>query len=171
MATERKETMIRVLQIMESTDEKSPLNAKQIAQKLEDEYQLEKVHRTTIYEDIKMLQSCGYPIENCENARNGYYMKSHAFDDWEIKIMMDAVQQAKCVSVDEAIAIRNKLLTLTSDRGRSRFSHMIRPFTDNSNVEQPVGHYIEMMLEAIYLHKKVEFQYTEINNDMKKVSR
>ena len=49
------------------------------------------------------------------------YKEKHAFDDWEIKLMMDAVQQAKCVSVDEAAVIREKLLALTSNRGRSRF--------------------------------------------------
>ena len=39
-------------------------------------------------------------------------MEKHAFDDWEIKVMMDAVQQARCVSVVEAKNIREKLLGL-----------------------------------------------------------
>ena len=39
--------------------------------------------------------------------------------------MMDAVQQARCVSETEAADIREKLLKLTSNRGRSRFSHMM----------------------------------------------
>jgi len=32
-------------------------------------------------------------------------------------------------------------------------------------------HTVETMLEAIYQHRKIEFQYTEINDDMKKVLR
>ena len=171
MATERKEKLIRVLQIMESTDDKSPMNASQIVEKLDSEYTLGDIDRRSIYRDISMLQYCGYRIKQCKDKRKGWYMEKHAFDDWEIKIMMDAVQQAKCVSEKETIEIREKLLALTSNRGRSRFTHMMRPVKDCSEVDVEIGQYIEMMLEAMFLHKKIEFQYTEITNDMEKVLR
>lgn len=171
MATERKEKLIRVFQIMESTDEKSPMNASQIVEKLDSKYTLGDIDRRSIYRDISMLQYCGYQITQCKDKRKGWYMEKHAFDDWEIKIMMDAVQQAKCVSEKETVEIREKLLALTSNRGRSRFSHMIRPVKDCSEVDVEIGQYIEMMLEAMFLHKKIEFQYTEITNDMEKVLR
>lgn len=171
MATERKEKLIRVLQLMESTDDKSPMNASQIVEKLDSEYTLGDVDRRSIYRDISMLQYCGYQITQCKDKRKGWYMEKHAFDDWEIKIMMDAVQQAKCVSEKETIAIREKLLSLTSNRGRSRFLHMMRPVKDCSDVDVEIGKYIEMMLVAMFLHKKIEFQYTEITNDMEKVLR
>ena len=45
MATERKEKLIRVLQIMQTTDEKTPLNATQIVKRLDTEYELEGVER------------------------------------------------------------------------------------------------------------------------------
>lgn len=85
--------------------------------------------------------------------------------------MLDSVQQARCVSVHEANEIRNKLLNLTSQRGRSRFSHMIMPLPGNVRGVGQIGEYIEIMLEAMYLHKKIQFQYTEINNAMEKVLR
>ena len=44
MAAERKEKVIRVLQILQTADKKTP-------------------DRRSIYRDVKMLQSCGYPIE------------------------------------------------------------------------------------------------------------
>ncbi len=125
MATERKEKLIRVLQILETTDKKTPINATSIVEKLENEYNVGKVDRRSIYRDIAMLQSCGYKIEQAKDKRKGWYLDKHAFEDWEIKIMMDAVQQARCVSEKEAADIREKLLKLTSNRGRSRFSHMM----------------------------------------------
>lgn len=171
MSTERKEKLLRVLQLMESTDEKSPMNASQIVEKLDNEYTLGDIDRRSIYRDISMLQYCGYRIKQCKDKRRGWYMEKHAFDDWEIKIMMDAVQQAKCVSDKETVEIREKLLALTSNRGRSRFSHMMRSVKECSEVDVEIGKYIEMMLEAMFLHKKIEFQYTEIANDMEKVLR
>lgn len=84
-------------------------------------------------------------------------MDKHAFDDWEIKVMMDAVQQARCVSVAEANKIREKLLELTSKRGRSRFSHMMMPISCNVEVDTKLGEYIEIMLEAMFMHKRYNF--------------
>ena len=45
MGTDHKEKLIRVLQILEETDEKSPMNATQILKYLEEEYQIEQVDR------------------------------------------------------------------------------------------------------------------------------
>lgn len=171
MATETKEKLIRVLQLMQTTDEKTPMNATQIVEKLSTEYELEGVDRRSIYRDIALLQDCGYDIIQTTDKRSGWYMNTHAFADWQIKIMMDAVQQARCVSINEAMQIRANLLNLTSKRGRSRFSHMMMPHSGNVNAKENIGAYIETMLEAIYQHRKIEFQYTEINDDMKKVLR
>lgn len=171
MAIERKEKIIRVLQVLQTTDKKTPVNATQIVDKLENEYVIGKTDRRSIYRDIKMLQSCGYPIEQVKDKKQGWYMEKHAFDDWEVKVMMDAVQQARCVSVEEAKNIREKLLKLTSKRGRSRFSHMMMPVSCNMEANTKFGEYIETMLEAMFMHKKIQFQYTEINDNMEKVLR
>lgn len=171
MAAERKEKIIRVLQILQSTDEKTPINALKIVDKLENEYIIGKTDRRSIYRDIRLLQYCGYKIEQAKDKKQGWYMNKHVFDDWEIKVMMDAVQQARCVSEDEAKNIKEKLLSLTSKRGKSRFSHMIMPQACNVKVDIKIGMYIETMLEAIYMHRKIRFQYTEINEKMEKVLR
>ena len=52
MATETKEKLIRVLQLMQTTDEKTPMNATQIVEKLSTEYELEGVDRRCIYSDF-----------------------------------------------------------------------------------------------------------------------
>ena len=123
---ERKEKLIRVLQIMQSTDEKSPMNASQIVDQLANKYELRDVDRRSIYRDIVLLQDCGYFIEQCSDKRKGWYMKKRTFEDWEIKVMLDAVCQARCISADEASDIKDKLLSLVSERGRSRLSHLIK---------------------------------------------
>ena len=48
MATETKEKLIRVLQLMQTTDEKTPMNATQIVEKLSTEYELEGVPATSV---------------------------------------------------------------------------------------------------------------------------
>ena len=73
MGTDHKEKLIRVLQILEETDEKSPMNATQILKYLEEEYQIEQVDRRSVYRDIKMLQFCGYEIYQCADKKMGWY--------------------------------------------------------------------------------------------------
>lgn len=72
MATETKEKLIRVLQLMQTTDEKTPMNATQIVEKLSTEYELEGVNRKSIYRDIALLQDCGYDIVQTEDKRSGW---------------------------------------------------------------------------------------------------
>ncbi len=162
---ERKERFIRVLQILETTDKESPLNANQILDKLRSEYDIDNVDRRAIYRDIALLRDCGYEIEQYANNRRGWYMEKHAFEDWEIKIMMDAIGQTKCITSKEAHDIRERLLALTSDRGRKRFSHQINANAHNVSEEtSSTGENIEKMLEAMYLGRKIEFQYTELDD-------
>lgn len=168
---ERKEKLIRVLQIIQATDEKSPLNATQIVNKLEDKYELRDIDRRSIYRDIDLLQTCGYNIEQCKNKRKGWYMKKHTFEDWEIKVMLDAICQAKCISTEEASDIKEKLLTLVSERGRSRLSHLMVPKSGNSKGSKDLGYNVELMIEAMYQGKKIEFQYTELDDKLKRVLR
>ena len=95
MSTPHKEKLIRVLQLFQTTDEKTPMNAVQVSQKLEEEYGMENVHRTSIYDDVRLLQSCGYPIKQAENSHKGWYMEKYLLEDWEIKLMLDSVQHAR----------------------------------------------------------------------------
>ena len=42
------------------------------------------------------------------------------------------------------------------------------PLSGNVSTNTSIGIYIELMLEAMFMHKKIEFQYTEINDKMQK---
>ena len=48
---------------------------------------------------------------------------------------------------------------------------MMTPKAGNMDSDRETGYYIETRLEAMYLHKKIEFQYTEVNEKLQKVLR
>lgn len=73
MAKERKEKLLRILQIMGTTDEKSPINASGVIDMLENKYNLGKFDRRSIYQDILMLQSCGETITYQDGMSIGGY--------------------------------------------------------------------------------------------------
>lgn len=66
------ETIIRLLQIMHTTDEKSPLNAPQIIDIMRNQY-CQKMGRDTVYNGIQTLQYCGYDIRQCSNRKLGWH--------------------------------------------------------------------------------------------------
>ena len=159
-----KEKLLRVLQILQDTDARNPINATQIAEILESRYMIYGVNRHSIYQDIAVLEKCGYAIKRCEDHRQGWYMQDHLFEDWEISMLMDAVMQSKCLTFEEAKNLREKLLKSTGARGRKRFYKLFQSLPA-VKVEggMQMGKYIENMLEAMYTGHKIEFQYTELD--------
>ena len=93
-----KEKLLRVLHLLQDTDEKNPLNASQIVERLETRYWICGVNRHSIYQDILVLEKCGYPIKRCDDHRQGWYIQNHLFEDWEISILLDAMMQSKCLT-------------------------------------------------------------------------
>lgn len=167
---ERKEKLIRILQIIQKTDSKSPMNATQIIDKLK-KFEVGNVDRRAIYSDIAMLQSCGYPIVRCKASRKGWYYGQHIFEDWEIKIMMDAVTQTKFISRKNAKAFKEKMLSLVSERSRYMFAAIKDVMTDTDSEDENAGEYLALILEALYHHKKITFQYTELDSKLNIVLR
>ena len=47
------------------------------------EWKMYTVH--PFYDDVRLLQSCGYPIKQAENSHKGWYMEKYLLEDWEIK--------------------------------------------------------------------------------------
>lgn len=85
--------LLRILEIIRETDEQSPLTAVQIGEKLR-AYGID-AERKSICRDIGTLVEAGYDIVRCGDNKLGYYMASRTFEDWELKILIDAVNSAK----------------------------------------------------------------------------
>ncbi len=159
-----KEKLLRVLHLLQDTDEKNPLNASQIVERLETRYSICGVNRHSIYQDILVLEKCGYPIKRCDDHRQGWYIQNHLFEDWEISILLDAMMQSKCLTGEEVKNLRDKLLNTTGERGRKRFNKLSKALPPaRPEGGKRMGNYIEAMLEAMYTGHKIEFQYTELD--------
>ena len=164
------ETMIRLLQIMHTTDEKSPLNAPQIIDIMRNQYR-QKMGRDTVYNGIQTLQYCGYDIRQCSNRKLGWYMANHEFKDWQLKIMHDAIMQARCITQEDSVELRKKLMNMTSTRGAAKIRSAFEPIGRNITEDKSAGEYLDLMMEAIHSKKKVMFQYTELDPYMNRVLR
>ncbi len=168
---ESKNKLLSELKIMQETDSKTPIGAQEIITLLNDKYGVEGVERRSIYKDMALLESAGFGIKRCTDKRKGWYMDKRLFQDYELKIMCDSVYDMKCITSRKTTDIVKNLMSLTSDRGRKRFLQLQLFAAKAKASDDSVGEFIELILEAIFSKKKVEFQYTERNELLKPVIR
>ena len=166
---ESKLKLLRILQILQETDEKTPLTSPEICMKLE-LFGI-KAERKSVCRDINVLIDGGYKIKLSSDPRKGYYMNVHEFSDWELKIMMDAVLQAKCITKEDTSLLCEKLLDQTSERGRKRLKRIITVSNKNKSEDAYAKEYIETLIEAMFLETKVSFQYADRDKNMERLLR
>lgn len=100
-----------------------------------------KVNRNTISDDLTMLSNCDLQIEVIHSTQNKYYYDEQAFEDAEMKILIDAVSSSKFITERKSEQLINKLLTLvplhTAIKLRRHIYASDRVKTDNER-----GYYI-----------------------------
>ncbi len=159
--------LIRILEILHDTDESSPLTALQIGRKLK-AYGID-AERKSICRDINILiDDLGYDIIAPKlGERHGYYMASRDFEDWELKILIDAVWSSKFLTKDSADKLFKKLMNLTN----AESAKILRTVTPVKNTLKgksfsTKGNIAEL-LKAIKHNKQITFQYTYTDTDLK----
>ena len=151
---------IRLLKLWEilfrDTDEEHRLSTMSILSKLHDQG-IECV-RSTLYEDIKILQKFGYEIF-CKRAKqNEYYVVERNISVPELLILMDAVQAASFISPQKTKELVGKLANLSgSERGKVLEQNIIQSTT--TKTPNNVLYTVSEISQAILQKKKIFFHY------------
>lgn len=150
---------LRVMQILhERTDEGHILNAAEIGQILQQEYDM-KADRRTIYAEIEILQNFGLEIMQKKGKTPGYYMSYRQFELPELKLLVDTVQAAKFLTEKKSRELIRKLETLCSRYEAQQLSRQVtiinRPKTQN----ETIYYNVDQIHTAIHENRKITFQY------------
>lgn len=161
--------LLRVLDILKETDQSNALTTAQISEKME--LSGLRAERKAINRDISILREAGYDIQLCEDNKRGFYLARREFENWELKVLMDAIVSAKFLTAGDIQAITAKLLALASTESGKLLSR-VTPVNshiraDNLMVKTIIG----QLLEGIRQKKKVQFQYQFTNAKLKKELR
>ena len=165
---------IRILAVldilMERTDKEHRLNARQISDILEKEYDLAS-DRRTLYAEVESLIEYGIDIHQIKGRHGGYYVEKREFDFAELKLLVDAVQSSKFISEEETRRLIRKLEKLCNRYDAKELSGQVtiinRPRTGGDDSYAQVA----LLHEAIYQNKKIRFQYTTWNARKQRVPR
>ncbi len=165
MEGKTKEKLLYILERLKKTDEQHPVNTNDLIA-----YLGEKgitAERKSVARDIAALRDAGYSIILCDELKRGYYMTDQLFEDYELKIIADAVSGAKFITYDDSNGIIEKLCELASPTGEEIIRE--HTFVDEKikSKNKKVRYNIDKVITAIKSGKRITFQYFEIASDGK----
>lgn len=160
MAENTKLKLLYTLEIMKKTDELHPINSKQIVEKLA-AYGIPS-ERKSISRDLACLEDAGYSIIKCDDHNRGWYMTDQTFEDFELKILCDAVGAATFLTEKDSRELIGKVRGLATAEGEnlinatSTFDSAVKTDDRSSKLK------IDTVIRAIKAKRKITFQYYEL---------
>ena len=160
-----------ILQIlMERTDEEHPLSASALVKVLEKEYQIH-VNRSTVYSEIRKISDAGVDIVHQEARPSGYYVGSRQFELAELKLLVDAVQSSKFITLKKSDQLIRKLETLCSRDQAKQLSSQVTIYNRSKTPNETIYYNVDRIHSAIFLNHQITYQYVEWTMDKKTVPR
>ena len=173
MKTNEKFNRIRPLKIWEilqrETDEDHPMGTEELRAKLL-EFGID-AHRTTIYEDIKLLNECGYEIMSRRGRSNQYYVMDRKFSNPEIHILLDAVQAASFITDKKTTELVDKITQLAGSQKGLVLKKNIVQFNTAKSSNEGIYYNVNEIVTAINQRQKIIFLYFDYDNNHNRVYR
>lgn len=164
---------IRLLKIWEmlqaETDEDHPMGTEEIIARLA-ECGIE-AHRTTIYDDIKLLNECGYEILSRRGRSNKYYVEDRSFSSAELHILLDAVQAASFITDKKTEELVDKIAQLAGSQKGLVLKRNIVQFNTAKSSNESIYYSVNEIVTAINNRQKIIFLYFDYDTNHKKVYR
>ncbi len=155
----QKMKILAVLEILNKhTDENHPLDAIEICEILNSEYDIE-AERKSIYDDISILLEYGYDILKTKSPKRGYFMAYRDFDSPEVSLLIDAVESADFITAKKTKELVGKLEGLTSKWQAEEINK--RVYIENSNKcsNEEIYYTIDKINTAIKESKRITLNY------------
>lgn len=114
--------------------------------------------RKTIYSDIETLQEFGLDIVR---GSSGYYIASREFELPELKLLVDAVQASKFITVKKSRELIKKIEKLAGKNGASQLQRDIYIFNRPKTGNETIYYTVDQIHSALLSNRQIRFQYLE----------
>ena len=157
--------ILRILQ--EETDYEHPLTTKEFCEKLAEKgYSCD---RRTLSEDVSDLIDLGYSISSTAvGKQKGYFYDGFLFTPYELKVLIDAVQASSFIPEKRSQELMNKLAKLAGYHQEEVLKGNMITFNTRKHKDESVMFNVEQINQAISQHKKISFQYYDLDENKKR---
>ncbi len=149
-----------ILQMLrDNTDENHVLSTQDIIRRLADNDI--KAERKTIYDDMECLVDYGYDVILKKGKAGGYYLAGREFELAELKLLVDAIQASRFITVKKSRELIKKLEMLVSRHQAVQLRRQVY-VTDRVKTENERIYYnVDTIYNAISENVKISFTYLE----------
>lgn len=157
ISPQRLRTLYVMQILLRYTDDNHSISANEILRHLKD-YGV-SAERKSIYSDIAILNKFGLDIETIPNV--GYYINNREFELAELKLLVDAVQASKFITLQASKNLIRKLENLTSEQNAVQLHRQvfIRDRLKSGNTS--IYYNVDMIHTAISQDRQISFKYCQ----------
>ena len=160
----KKLALIRSWQILkEYSDYDHPLTQDNIARHLENDYGI-VIERKAISRNISLLKEAGIEIES---RRAGSSLAGRAFEDSELKLLIDGVLCSKHITAKHSADLIDRLCGLSNKYFRSHVKNIYSVNDWSKTDNQTLFYNIELIDTAIEQKLRIAYDYNKIGIDKK----
>ena len=173
MGKENSDTRLRLLSILKYLSENS--DEEHIAKMEDIQSYLSSLgisaERRAVYDDIHALADFGYDIVFLKGARFGYYMRSRAFENPELKLLVDSIQSSRFITERKTIALIRKIASLGSTYEAKDLQRQVYVSGRVKSMNESVYYNVDSLSSAINEGTAVTFRYFDYDTKGEKVYR
>ena len=128
-------------------------------------------NRKSIYDDIETLKEWGMDILYTKEKPAGYYVGSRKFELPELKLLVDAVQSSKFITVKKSRELIKKLESLASVSEAKQLQRNVYITNRNKTLNESIYYNVDKIHDAILSDVKILFIYYKWNTDKELIPR
>lgn len=162
--------LLYIVDILErESDEEHPLSTQTLIDRLA-EFDI-KAERKAVYNDIECLNDFGYDIIHIPGKNGGYYMGSRRFSLPELKLLVDAVQSSKFITVKKSRELISKLSDMSSKYDAVHLNRQVDVFNRVKTMNESIYYNVDYLHRAMNNNHEITFKYFDLNYKKEKVLR
>lgn len=143
--------------LLQNTDEEHPATIPQMIEYLA-RHDI-PAERKSLYDDIEALRQCGLDVEYRKAQGGGYYVASREFQLPELKLLVDAVQSSKFLSLRKSNALITKLEKLASRYEAQALRRQVYVTHRVKNMNESIYYNVDALHSAIAAGSRITFRY------------
>lgn len=155
--------------LLENTDEAHPVTVSQMIDYLA-RHDI-AAERKSIYDDIDGLRSYGLDIEYRKAQDGGYFIANREFQLPELKLLVDAVQSSKFLSLRKSNELIAKLEKLASRHEAQALRRQVYVAHRIKNMNESIYYNVDALHSAIAAGSRITFRYFDWDMNGKKKYR
>lgn len=162
--------LLYIVEILEKeSDEEHPMSTQELINRLA-EFDI-KAERKAIYNDMECLCDFGYDIINIPGKNGGYYLGNRRFSLPELKLLVDAVQSSKFITVKKSRELISKLSDMVSRYDSIHLNRQVDVFNRVKTMNESIYYNIDHLHKAMNNNHEITFKYFDLDYKKEKVLR